>query len=95
MDVMNFTEARAQFKTVMDKAIHDHEEVVVTRRNNESVVVVSLETWNAIQETMYLLDRPKNASRLRESIAQLDASRGQERELVENASRRREGTLFE
>ena len=95
MDVMNFTEARAQFKTVMDKAIHDHEEVVVTRRNNESVVVVSLETWNAIQETMYLLDRPRNAGRLRESVAQLDAGHGQERELVENARRRCEGTPFE
>ncbi|MFG6621382.1 type II toxin-antitoxin system Phd/YefM family antitoxin [Sulfitobacter sp. 1A05707] len=83
MDVMTYSDARAQLKAVMDQAIHDKQEVVVTRKKGEAVVVVSLETWNAVNETLHLLSTPKNASRLRASIAQLDAGTGEERELTE------------
>lgn len=83
MDVMTYSDARAQLKGVMDRAIHDRQEVVVTRKNGESVVVVSLETWNAVNETLHLLSTPNNASRLRASIAQLDAGSGKEHELTE------------
>lgn len=55
----------------------------MTRKKGESVVVVSLDAWNAINETLHLLSTPKNASRLRASIAQLDARTGEERELIE------------
>ena len=70
MDVMTYSDARAQLKGV-------------TRKKGESVVVVSLDTWNAVNETLHLLSTPKNASRLRASIAQLDAGTGEERELAE------------
>ncbi len=60
----------------------DKQEVVVTRKNGESVVVVSLETWNAVNETLHLLSTPHNAARLRTSIAQLEAGKGEERELI-------------
>ena len=83
MDVMTYSEARAQLKGVMDRAINDKHEVIVTRKKGEAVVVVSLETWNAVNETLHLLSTPKNASRLRASIAQLDAGTGEERELAE------------
>lgn len=83
MDVMTYSDARAQLKGVMDRAIHDRQEVVVTRKNGESVVVVSLETWNAVNETLHLLSTPNNAARLRASIAQLDAGSGKEHELTE------------
>ena len=83
MDVMTYSDARAQLKGVMDRAIHDKQEVVVTRKKGESVVVVSLETWNAVNETLRLLSTPNNASRLRASIAQLDAGNGEGRELTE------------
>jgi len=83
MDVLNYSDARAQFKGVMDRAINDKQEVIVTRKKGEAVVVVSLETWNAISETLHLLSSPRNAARLRSSIAQLDADQGQERELIE------------
>lgn len=83
MDVMNFSDARAQFKGVMDRAIHDKQEVVVTRKKGEAVVVVSLEAWNSINETLHLLSSPRNAARLRSAIAQLDAVDGEERELIE------------
>ncbi|PWU76551.1 prevent-host-death protein [Ochrobactrum sp. POC9] len=83
MDIMTYSDARSQLKSVMDRAIHDQQEVVVTRKKGESVVVVSLETWNAVNETLHLLSTPKNAARLRASIAQLDAGSGEERGLVE------------
>jgi len=83
MDVMNYSDARAQFKGVMDRAINDKQEVVVTRKKGEAVVVVSLEAWNSINETLHLLSSPRNAARLRSSIAQLDAVDGDERELIE------------
>lgn len=82
MSVMTYTDARANFKDVMDRAINDHEEVVVTRRKGEAVVVVSLENWSAINETLYLLSNPANARALHESIAELDAGEGVERQLI-------------
>ena len=83
MDVVTYSDARAHLKDVMDRAIHDKQEIVVTRKKGESVVVVSLETWNAVKETLHLLSTPKNASRLRASIAQLDTETGEERDLTE------------
>lgn len=82
MSVMTYTDARANFKDVMDRAINDHDEVVVTRRKGEAVVVVSLEDWSSINETLYLLSTPANARNLREAIAELDAGQGIERELI-------------
>jgi antitoxin YefM len=85
MHVVTYSDARANLKTMMDRAAEDHEEVVVTRKNGKPVVMVSLDDWNATQETMHLLSTPANAKALRDSIAQLDAGAGTERELVEPA----------
>jgi len=84
MDVITYTDARANLKDVMDRVIQDRSEVIVTRRKGESVVVVSLDEWNAIAETLHLLQSPQNATRLRRSIAQLDAGKGTERHLLED-----------
>lgn len=84
MDVITYTDARANLKDVMDRVIQDRSEVIVTRRKGESVVVVSLDEWNAISETLHLLQSPENAARLRRSIAQLDAGKGTERQLIED-----------
>jgi len=83
MEVMTYSDARAQLKGVMDRAIVDGQEVVVTRKKGEAVVVVSLDAWNSINETLHLLSSPQNAERLRQSIAELDANTGSERELIE------------
>jgi antitoxin YefM len=81
MDVVTYTDARASLKDVMDRIIHDRVEVVVTRKNREAVVMISLDEYNAIQETLHLLKSPENARRLRNSIAQLDAGEGAERDI--------------
>jgi antitoxin YefM len=83
MDVITYSDARAQLKAVMDRAINDREEVIVTRKRGEAVVVVSLDTWNAITETLYLQSSPRNAARLHAAINELDAGVGQERQLPE------------
>ena len=83
MDVLTYTDARANLKSVMDRVIGDREEVVVTRRKGEAVVVVSLDTWNAVQETLHLVSTPENALALRRSIAELDAGQGTERDLIQ------------
>jgi len=83
MDTVTYTDARAQLKTIMDRAIDDHEEIVISRRNGGSVVMISLEDWNAMQETLHLLSTPANAADLRQSIAELDAGEGQQQVLVE------------
>lgn len=83
MQVLTYSDARSHLKDVMDRVVNDHEEVVVTRKNGKPVVMVSLDAWNAIQETMHLLSTPANARALRDSIAQLDAGGGRERVLQE------------
>ena len=84
MNIVTYTDARKHLKAVMDSAIHDKEETVITRTGQEAVVVVAKEEWDAIQETLHLLSSPVNAARLREAIAQLDAGRGTERTLAED-----------
>lgn len=82
MDVLTFSETRANLKSVMDQVVNDHSPVVVARKRGEAVVMVSLDDWNAVNETLHLLSTPENARRLRDSIAQLDAGKGVERELI-------------
>jgi antitoxin YefM len=65
----------------MEKVCDDHAPVIITRKNERSVVMISLEDYQALEETAYLLRSPKNARRLLESIAELEAGCGTEREL--------------
>ena len=81
MDVLTYSDARANLKAVMDRVAEDHTPVVITRQKAEAVVMVSLSDWSATEETLYLLSSPANAERLRASVRQLDAGKGKERDL--------------
>lgn len=81
MDVMTYTDARSSLKDVMDRVIHDRIGVVVTRKNREAVVMISLDEYNAIQETLHLQKSPRNARRLQASITQLNEGKGVERDI--------------
>ena len=83
MDVLTYTDARANLKNVMDRVVDDKTQVIVTRQKCESVVMVSLSDWNAIEETLHLLSTRANAERLRESVKAADAGEVEEHELVE------------
>ena len=82
MDVITYTDARNTLKDVMDRAINDRENVVITRRHGEAAVLMSLDEFNAIQETLHLLSSPRNAARLLASVARLDAGQGDEHDLL-------------
>ena len=84
MDVVTYSDARANLKGVMDRVVADRTQIVITRQKAEAVVVVSLEDWNAMEETLHLLSTPTNAQRLRNSIRQLDSGEGSERELIDS-----------
>lgn len=82
MDAITYTRARSQLAKTMDKVCDDHAPVIITRKNQRSVVMISLEDYQALEETAYLLRSPKNARRLLESVAELESGGGMERELV-------------
>lgn len=83
MDVISYSDTRERLKEVMDRVVTDHQPVVISRQKAESVVMVSLADWHAIEETLHLLSTPANAERLRSAIRELDAGRGTERQLTE------------
>ena len=83
MIVETFSHARSNLKAVMDRVVADRAPVKITRQRGEGVVMISESDWESMEETLYLLSSPKNAARLAESIAELDAGRGQVRELIE------------
>jgi len=82
MDTVTYTTARASLAETMKKVCEDHEPVIITRQKEESVVMISLDDYKALEETSYLLRSPKNARRLLESIAELEQGRGTERKLA-------------
>lgn len=81
MEAITYTTARQNLAKTMDKVCRDRAPVIVTRKTSDSVVIMSLEDFEALEETAYLLRSPRNASRLMESIAQLECGKGTEKEL--------------
>ncbi len=83
MRAITYTSARNNLASTMKKVCDDHDPIIVTRKNNEAVILMSLEDYEALNETAYLLQSPKNAKRLIDSIKELNAGKGQEREILE------------
>lgn len=83
MDAISYTAARANLAATMNRVCDDHEPLIITRNNEQSVVMMSLDDYKALEETAYLLRSPKNAQRLLASIAQLEAGQGKEQGLLE------------
>jgi antitoxin YefM len=83
MESVSFSDTRANLKAVMDRVVADRAPVAVTRQKAEGVVMVSASEWASIEDTLYLLQSPRNAERLLASIAELDAGKGEEHELIE------------
>jgi antitoxin YefM len=68
MTAISFSEARANLKAVMDRAVADKAPITITRQHGEGVVIISQSEWESIEETLYLLRSPKNAARLLEAV---------------------------
>ena len=81
MRIVSFTEARNRLKSILDQVVNDADCAVITRRDSEDAVVMSLDYYNSLMETVYLLKSPANAEHLRKSIEQYRRGDAQERKL--------------
>ncbi|WP_373190676.1 type II toxin-antitoxin system Phd/YefM family antitoxin [Halomonas sp.] len=82
MRIVTFTEARNGLKSILDSVINDADAAIITRRDAEDAVVMSLDHYNSLMETVHLLRSPANASHLERSMAQYKAGKVAERELL-------------
>lgn len=83
MEAFTYTQIRSNFSETMNKVCEDHAPVIITRQNKPPVVMISLEDYNAIEETMNLMGTANNAKALRESLKQYKSSNIQKRALIE------------
>ena len=83
MNAISYTAARANLASTMKKVCNDHAPVIITRKSETPVVMMSLEDYESMEETSYLLRSPANARNLLESIAELESEQGIERMLIE------------
>jgi antitoxin YefM len=83
MNVISYSDTRAHLKEVMDRVVADRAPVVISRQKAESVVMISLSDWNAIEETMHLLSTENNRDRLMAAVRQLEGGNGASRELIQ------------
>ena len=83
MKVITFTEARNKLKSVLDRVIDDVDYTIITRRDADDAVVMSLDYFNSLLETVHLLKSPANAAHLERSIAQYKQGKVVERDLLD------------
>lgn len=83
MDAITYTEARENLAKTIQRVCRDHDPVIITRKREDSVVMMSLADYESLTETAYLLKSPKNARRLLAAVAELEAGKGKRQTLVE------------
>lgn len=83
MRIVSFTEARNSLKAVLDSVVNDADTAVITRRDAQDAVVMSLDYYNSLMETVHLLRSPANAEHLNRSIEQFKAGKVSSRDLID------------
>ena len=83
MNAINYSSARQNFAKIMERVCQDHEPVVITRKGEQAIVMVSLDDFNSMEETAYLLRSPANARRLINAVKNLQAGKGKARKITE------------
>lgn len=83
MKTMTYSESRANYAATLDAVLDDREEIIITRAGKDPVVIVSLDDYQSLKETAYLLRSPENARRLLSAIENLEDGNGTVRELDE------------
>lgn len=84
MRIVSFTEARNGLKSVLDNVVNDVDYTIITRRDAEDAVVMSMEHYNSLMETVHLLKSPANAAHLSKSIEQYHSGKVQSRDLTDD-----------
>jgi antitoxin YefM len=82
MKVINFSEARNHLKSVLDQVVEDADYTIITRRDAPDTVVMSLDQFNGLMETVHLLKTPANARHLQQSIQQYRSGKVEKHDLI-------------
>jgi antitoxin YefM len=82
MNAITYSAARENLAKTIERVVSNRDPVIITKKNNMSVVMMSLEDYESLQETAYLLRSPANARRLLDSIAELNVGKGIEKETI-------------
>ena len=83
MQAVTYSWARHNLAESINQVCDNHEAMVITKKNDRAAVLMSLEDYQALEETAYLLRSPKNAKRLIDSIHQLESGQGQTRRMLD------------
>jgi len=83
MNAITYTEARETLAATIRRVCQDHVPVIITRKREDSVVMMALEDYDSLTETAYLLRGPKNARRILDAVRELDEGKGKVRLLSE------------
>ena len=83
MEIVNFSEARNNFKAVLDRVANDRDCTVIVRRDAEDAVLMSKSHYDSLMETFYLLQSPANAKHLSEAIAEYREGKVEEHDLLD------------
>lgn len=83
MESISYTSARSNLAKTMERVCNDHAPIAITRKGEGAVVMISMDDYQSLEETSYLLRSPKNLKRLVSSINELENGNGVERELSE------------
>lgn len=83
MEAATYTQVRKNFANIMNRVCDDHDPIIITRQNARPVVMVSLEDYNAIEETFYLFRSPKNAARLSKAFQDLGNKKYMPKDLID------------
>ena len=82
MELINYTELRNNLKHWLDKVVDDASELVIKRKGSKDLILISLDEYNSLKESTYLL-RGKNRDVLLNSIKELEANKGIQQDLIE------------
>jgi antitoxin YefM len=83
MNAVTLKDAKLNLERLVEQVIADAEPTIIVTESGEQVVFLPLDEYNSWKETLYLLSNPANADHLRRSIAEAEAGKAQERELLE------------
>ena len=84
MRVINFSDARNRLKSVLDQVVEDVDYTVISRRDADDAVVMSLDLFNGLMETVHLLKSPANAVHLDKSIKQYRSGKVENHRLADD-----------
>ncbi|MBW2941992.1 type II toxin-antitoxin system Phd/YefM family antitoxin [Zhongshania aquimaris] len=84
MKVVNFSDARSRLKSILDQVVSDADYTIIARRDADDAVVMSLDQFNGLMETVHLLKSPANAAHLNKSIKQYRAGKVQKHSLTDD-----------